>query len=81
MMAEMRRPMDFYKGMAMAQMLIFVVYLMYGSFCKYLTTNMHSDLICILEGYCFQGQYTQPNSFQGYALLFALSFCKRLMAF
>jgi len=48
MMAEMRRPMDFYKGMALAQMLIFVVYLMYGIF-----------------WYCFQGQYTQANSFQG----------------
>lgn len=34
MMAEMRRPMDFYKGMACAQILIFVVYLMYGTFCK-----------------------------------------------
>ena len=34
MMAEMRRPMDFYKGMACAQILIFVVYLMYGIFCK-----------------------------------------------
>lgn len=34
MMAEMRRPMDFYKGMAFAQILIFVVYLMYGIFCK-----------------------------------------------
>lgn len=34
MMAEMRRPMDFYKGMACAQILIFVVYLMYGVFCK-----------------------------------------------
>ncbi|TFK61152.1 hypothetical protein BDN72DRAFT_778575 [Pluteus cervinus] len=32
MMAEMRRPMDFWKGMAMAQMLIFSAYLMYGIF-------------------------------------------------
>jgi len=48
MMAEMRRPMDFYKGMFLAQALIFVVYLMYGIF-----------------WYCFQGQYTQANSFQG----------------
>jgi len=31
-MAEMRRPMDFWKGMAMAQMLIFAAYLMYGVF-------------------------------------------------
>jgi len=31
-MAEMRRPMDFWKGMAMAQTLIFVAYLMYGIF-------------------------------------------------
>jgi type III secretory pathway component EscV len=44
MMAEMRRPMDFYKGMAVAQMLIFVVYLVYGIFCKYLMTNMHFPL-------------------------------------
>jgi len=48
MMAEMRRPMDFYKGMALAQLLIFVVYMMYGVF-----------------WYCYQGQYTQANSFQG----------------
>jgi len=32
MMAEMRRPMDFWKGMAMAQALIFVAYLLYGCF-------------------------------------------------
>ncbi|KAF8905255.1 transmembrane amino acid transporter protein-domain-containing protein [Gymnopilus junonius] len=32
MMAEMRRPMDFWKGMACAQALIFVAYLMYGCF-------------------------------------------------
>ncbi|KAF9352184.1 hypothetical protein BGX26_009949 [Mortierella sp. AD094] len=32
LMAEMRRPMDFWKGMACAQTLIFVVYLMYGVF-------------------------------------------------
>ncbi|KAG0203013.1 hypothetical protein BGX28_004567 [Mortierella sp. GBA30] len=31
-MAEMRRPMDFWKGMAMAQSLIFVAYLVYGVF-------------------------------------------------
>ncbi|KAF9185097.1 hypothetical protein BGZ49_004352 [Haplosporangium sp. Z 27] len=30
LMAEMRRPMDFWKGMACAQVLIYVVYLMYG---------------------------------------------------
>jgi amino acid permease len=48
MMAEMRRPMDFYKGMACAQILIFVAYMMYGVF-----------------WYCFQGQYTQANAFQG----------------
>jgi hypothetical protein len=34
MMAEMRRPMDFYKGMAFAQLLIFTVYMTYGVFCK-----------------------------------------------
>jgi len=48
MMAEMRRPMDFYKGMACAQILIFTAYMMYGVF-----------------WYCFQGQYTQANAFQG----------------
>ncbi|KAF9009481.1 transmembrane amino acid transporter protein-domain-containing protein [Cyathus striatus] len=32
MMAEMRRPMDFWKGMAMAQSLIFAAYLLYGCF-------------------------------------------------
>jgi len=32
MMAEMRRPMDFWKGMTMAQALIFTVYLLYGAF-------------------------------------------------
>ncbi|KAF9554688.1 hypothetical protein CPC08DRAFT_712698 [Agrocybe pediades] len=32
MMAEMRRPMDFWKGMTMAQLLIFVAYLLYGAF-------------------------------------------------
>ncbi|KIJ45773.1 hypothetical protein M422DRAFT_166077 [Sphaerobolus stellatus SS14] len=31
-LAEMRRPMDFWKGMAMAQALIFVAYLLYGAF-------------------------------------------------
>ncbi|KAG0209750.1 hypothetical protein BGX28_009970 [Mortierella sp. GBA30] len=31
-MAEMHRPMDFWKGMAMAQSLIFVAYLVYGVF-------------------------------------------------
>ncbi|KAI8601163.1 transmembrane amino acid transporter protein-domain-containing protein [Dissophora ornata] len=31
-MAEMRRPMDFWKGMACAQTLIFAAYLMYGIF-------------------------------------------------
>ncbi|KIM78709.1 hypothetical protein PILCRDRAFT_582831 [Piloderma croceum F 1598] len=48
LMAEMRRPMDFPKGMICAQILISVVYLMYSIF-----------------WYCFQGPYTQPNSFQG----------------
>ncbi|KAF8187421.1 transmembrane amino acid transporter protein-domain-containing protein [Pholiota molesta] len=32
MMAEMKRPMDFWKGMTMAQALIFVAYLLYGCF-------------------------------------------------
>jgi hypothetical protein len=32
MMAEMRRPRDFIKGMAIAQLLIFCCYLMYGIF-------------------------------------------------
>ncbi|PPR06113.1 hypothetical protein CVT24_004213 [Panaeolus cyanescens] len=32
MMAEMRRPMDFWKGMACAQMVIFTAYLLYGCF-------------------------------------------------
>jgi len=32
MMAEMRRPMDFWKGMTLAQALIFVAYLMYGAY-------------------------------------------------
>ncbi|CAA7271203.1 unnamed protein product [Cyclocybe aegerita] len=32
MMAEMRRPMDFWKGMTLAQLLIFVAYLLYGAF-------------------------------------------------
>jgi len=32
MMAEMRRPMDFWKGMAMAQGLIFSAYLLFGAF-------------------------------------------------
>ncbi|KAF8239666.1 hypothetical protein L208DRAFT_1236102 [Tricholoma matsutake] len=31
-MAEMRRPMDFWKGMVVAQALIFVAYLLYGAF-------------------------------------------------
>ncbi|CAK5283068.1 unnamed protein product [Mycena citricolor] len=31
-MAEMRRPMDFWKGMVMAQSLIFTAYLIYGAF-------------------------------------------------
>jgi hypothetical protein len=67
MMAEMRRPMDFYKGMAMAQILIFVVYLMYGIFCKdFLELMICPDTDSFSPtGYCFQGQYTQPNSFQG----------------
>ncbi|KAJ7155372.1 transmembrane amino acid transporter protein-domain-containing protein [Mycena crocata] len=32
MMAEMRRPMDFWKGMILAQLLIFSAYLVYGAF-------------------------------------------------
>jgi len=32
MMAEMRRPMDFWKGMTCAQALIFTAYLMYGAY-------------------------------------------------
>ncbi|PFH46273.1 hypothetical protein AMATHDRAFT_70223 [Amanita thiersii Skay4041] len=32
MMAEMRRPLDFWKGLALAQMLIFSAYLLYGAF-------------------------------------------------
>lgn len=32
MMAEMRRPMDFWKGMTLAQLLIFFLYILYGSF-------------------------------------------------
>ncbi|KAJ3561392.1 hypothetical protein NP233_g10219 [Leucocoprinus birnbaumii] len=32
MMAEMRRPMDFWKGMTLAQLLIFCLYILYGSF-------------------------------------------------
>ncbi|KAG5730954.1 N amino acid transport system protein [Termitomyces sp. T112] len=32
MMAEMRRPMDFWKGMVLAQALIFSAYLLYGAF-------------------------------------------------
>nr|GAT43606.1 predicted protein [Mycena chlorophos] len=32
MLAEMRRPMDFWKGMVMAQMLIFSAYLLFGAF-------------------------------------------------
>ncbi|KAJ6610198.1 oligopeptide transporter protein [Mycena sp. CBHHK59/15] len=32
MMAEMRRPMDFWKGMILAQSLIFSAYLLYGTF-------------------------------------------------
>nr|CBX33324.1 oligopeptide transporter protein [uncultured eukaryote] len=32
LMSEMRRPMDFWKGMACAQLLIFVAYLLYGLF-------------------------------------------------
>ncbi|KAF7309787.1 Aa-trans domain-containing protein [Mycena indigotica] len=31
-MAEMRRPMDFWKGMVMAQLLIFTAYLIFGAF-------------------------------------------------
>jgi hypothetical protein len=34
LMAEMRRPMDFYKGMACAQLLIFTAYMTYGVFCE-----------------------------------------------
>jgi hypothetical protein len=34
LMAEMRRPMDFPKGMICAQILISVVYLMYSVFCR-----------------------------------------------
>lgn len=32
MLAEMRRPWDFWKGMCCAQLLIFVAYLLYGAF-------------------------------------------------
>ena len=41
MMAEMRRPMDFYKGMICAQILVSVVYLMYSVFCEDAPVDRH----------------------------------------
>ena len=49
MMAEMRRPMDFYKGMACAQILIFVVYLMYGIFCKFFFLELMSSMRLMVD--------------------------------
>jgi hypothetical protein len=72
MMAEMRRPMDFPKGMICAQILISVVYLMYSVFCRdaLIDTDFVSLFVWLIQtGYCFQGQYTQPNSFQGYVFV------------
>jgi hypothetical protein len=62
MMAEMRRPMDFYKGMACAQILIFVVYLMYGIFCKVPATNEVFCLRLICLGFLEQGIASRVNT-------------------
>jgi len=73
MMAEMRRPMDFYKGMAMAQMLIFVVYLVYGIFCKYLTTNMYFPwnwFVMYARRVLFPGSIHATQLFPGVHLVF-----------
>lgn len=39
MLAEMRRPWDFWKGMCCAQLLIFVAYLLYGALTPSQTSN------------------------------------------
>ena len=43
MLAEMRRPWDFWKGMCCAQLLIFVAYLLYGASLLTLSTRAHGN--------------------------------------
>lgn len=64
MISEMRRPMDFWKGMLCADMLIMVCYLFYGVFF-----------------YCFAGQYTQANAFQGLNPYWAQTVCNVIFYF
>ena len=43
MLAEMRRPWDFWKGMCCAQLLIFVAYLLYGACLLTHSTPAHGN--------------------------------------
>jgi hypothetical protein len=67
MLAEMRRPWDFWKGMVSAQLLIFVCYLMYGaylasSYASWIAPHRPRPGIFV---YSFQGQYTLGLAYTG----------------
>ena len=65
-MAEMRRPRDFWKGMVIAQLFIFVVYMLFGLVsCSLRVCNRL--LIFAQVIYAFQGQYTINPANQGLA--------------
>lgn len=66
--AEMKRPRDFIKGMALAQLVIIVCYLVYvlsALFRRPLGTYSRSlhRYGCVIYG--LQGQYTLPLAYQG----------------
>jgi hypothetical protein len=65
MLAEMRRPWDFWKGMVSAQLLIFFAYLMYGPYLKYSSYARQAESRAGIFIYSFQGQYTLPLAYQG----------------
>jgi hypothetical protein len=69
LLAEMRRPWDFWKGMVCAQTLIFTAYLLYGTSLDLVLEIMRvsvDDLLRVgLFVYSYQGQYTLPLAYQG----------------
>jgi hypothetical protein len=69
LLAEMRRPWDFWKGMVCAQTLIFTAYLLYGTSLEmlfYTSPELRADTSCAgLFVYSYQGQYTLPLAYQG----------------
>jgi hypothetical protein len=69
LLAEMRRPWDFWKGMVCAQTLIFTAYLLYGMSLDLVLEIMRANVDDLLRVglfvYSYQGQYTLPLAYQG----------------